>query len=739
MRSASCDSRSDSRSRFHGEANGSHWFEFAANVARRYFFVEVNAGGEAMKDGKERGPSPNEPRVKNRNEARDGSKVYQQVGVHVGDTAFHHNEQIYNVNQGDPPERVHEVALSLLQGGMPRRAEKLFAELVLDGRASTERSYYYILSVLGDRSFNDITSELIKNIKFARKICSDFPVDGWTRAVEVVWRLFRRMQLEFIGQQNDPELTDATSDFAGLSASRQDEITFHMDMILGGVVQGWLEARNKDRMVKERTSSDRAARVWKFFEEEPARPIEYLQETEKAEQRDWVRALFGSVAVVVGLVNLMDGPFHAGLLLDIPLLVAGGGSALWYAIKSESIVRRFVVKEREALLPSDDDESSWGTLSGSFSDDIDELVDFRFGRERPLNSAKWEEYAAGYRYHLKRRIIKQYGGGTKVATTTAALRWLIQWHAMRVAEGWKDRALFDHRETMRVPFRIWAMVALGVLVMAGGFFGILRDQEYLAALFLAPGAFFMAWGVVRIASIRAAENFMRQRAAELHVEEMRGYEEWKERLADRPTDSEIARWLAMDKLYLKMDFLRRAGLSSHDLVEHVVMLEGAPSARRGRVKLGPPRYEAYTVRVLLLTSSGVRAAKVHLDFITGEARNEKRDLFRYDALASARVTEKGMRTTHAEAGIAEPELENLRSRKFNLSLVNGKEISITAGSFRNWFGDKTESESELIEVAFQTSGIESALPILEAVAAEGRHWIERDQLRRKQWSERWDE
>lgn len=691
-----------------------------------------------MKESREGDSSRDEPRVKNRNVASGGAKVDQQVGVHVGDTAFHHNEQIYNINQGDPPERVHEVAFNLLQGGIPRRAEKLFAELVLHGNSSTERIYYYILSVLGDRSFIDLKPDLLTDITYARKTCRHLPQDDWSRAVEVVWKLLRCIQREFGGDRNDRELDDAVGGFGGLSTDRQDEITRHMDMILGGVVQEWLEIRNRDRMIEERTAPDRVKRVWKFFEEEPARPVEYLSTREKADQRDWVRALFGGIGVVMGLVDLVDGPFRVGLLLDIPLLALGGGLTLWYAIKSESMVRQFVVREREALPPSedDDDQTAWGRMTGLFSDDIEKLVNLGFDRERPRGSNNWPEYTAGYRTHLKRRIVEQYRGSR---ATTAALRWLVRWHAERVAAGWEDRALFDHRETMRVPARLRALIGAGVAVMTSGLFTVLRAQEYLAAFFIATGFFFMTWGVVRIASLRSADRFVKLRAAELHAEEMKGYEEWKAELEDRPTDSEIARWLAMDKLYLKMDFLRRAGLSSQDLVEHVVMIEGAPYARRGRVKLGPPRYAAYTVRVLLLTRSGVRAAKVHLDFRTGEARNEKRDLFRYDALASARVSEKGMRTTLADNTTPVPELESLSSRKFNLSLVNGKEISITAGSFRNWLGAKTESDGELIEVAFQTSGVESALPILEAVAAEGRHWIERDQQRRRQWSRRWDE
>jgi hypothetical protein len=144
------------------------------------------------------------------------------------------------------------------------------------------------------------------------------------------------------------------------------------------------------------------------------------------------------------------------------------------------------------------------------------------------------------------------------------------------------------------------------------------------------------------------------------------------------------------------------------------------------------------VRILLLTRKGVRVVRVRLDAFTGEAQNEERFTFKYDAVVSARVTEKGTRTTAVDL-VRNPDVENLRSREFRLVLSGGETVEMKVNSFKSWQRSVQESESDLMDVAYETSGIENALPILEAIAAEGESWIAHEQDRRKQWSHEWDE
>jgi hypothetical protein len=152
------------------------------------------------------------------------------------------------------------------------------------------------------------------------------------------------------------------------------------------------------------------------------------------------------------------------------------------------------------------------------------------------------------------------------------------------------------------------------------------------------------------------------------------------------------------------------------------------------------------VLVFLLTASGVREVKVDLDFLEGEVHNERRNAFRYESLASASVSETGVRVANDRRFVVqttndqEPlEVERLRSRTFRLTLVSGEDITVVVENFKGLSDPVLENESELLNIALQSSGVAAALHILEAVAAEGPDWISREQERRKRWSDNWND
>ncbi|SFB48485.1 hypothetical protein SAMN05216266_113148 [Amycolatopsis marina] len=677
------------------------------------------------------------PPMDNQNVASEGAYVEQQVGVQYGDSTFHHHESVYNFHQGDSPERKHDVGLNHLAGGTPRFAEKIFGSLLWDGHATTERAYYYLLSVLSDRSLHEIHGDLLTGIVDARKICCSLQQDGWRNAFDMVWRLLRYMRHEVDDRLDGGGLQDALDAFGSLPDERQYEITRHLDMVLGGVIQERLEAAQAHHVVTKRMQVNRRSRAWKFFEQDPARPRRFAAPAKKAEQGDWGRALVGGFFVLLGVAALFAGRFSPGVVLGVLLLAAGGYLVVVHGSARESLTLRYAAKLREVSPPAHPLEarSPGHWVSTDFVREVHRLVDVRFSEARPHIAGNWPAYTEGVRAHLKRRFVDLYGNAQVVP---GAISWLIRWHARRVAAGWTSEALFQFRSTLALPARTKILFRVGVGIAVVGLLALLGGDQGSAAVLIGAGGFFAAKGTVRVLGLRKADEIGRAEAEQLFKEEMRGYEEWLKVLADRPTDAEMARWLALDKIYLKTDVVKRAGLTSHDLVEHVVMTEGAKDAMRARVPHGPPRYSSYMVQIFLLTSSGVREARVELDFLTGEAKNERRNLFQYNALASATVTESGMRTTKGEGPQTE-EVERLRSRTFRLSLVNGQHLTVVAENFRSKFDDTLENESELFLVALQSSGIESALPILESVAAEGAEWITREQERRRRWSRDWSE
>jgi hypothetical protein len=661
------------------------------------------------------------PHVENQNVASEGAHVDQQIGVHVGDTTIHHDQRTYHVNQGDSPQRKLEVARNYLNAGAPRPAEEILDELLRSGQTSTEWAYHYALAVLGERSLVDLTGTLLDRVKEARRICSMGSRDMWVDAFDVVWELLRRVY----GGEADSGRDYAFGLLQALPRVRQEEIFRHLNTVIEGVRdEGW-EADLKARMLKERTVSERRSQSEKFFEPDPAEPKPYRPPTLRPAAQDLTRSALALLGVLFGMTLLVTGPFHAGLLIELPLLSVGGYLVLRHGTTAQ--------RNREGQGKQNDAPDFHPT--GKFDRDISAMVDYRFRRVGPKKGSpsaeEWNHHAKSHRTYLKNRIIRSYPSED---IAPANVRWLVDWHAERLYSQWQWqwRGAAADQDLLKAR---WAY-RLGVFAALAGLCGALLAGELLAVLVLVPTGKLVLEHGVRVAATWRANLIAEVEAARVHREEGDEYLALVEKLRDRPNDALIAWWHTLDKFYLVSDAIKRAQLPRQEVVEALVLTERAPFARRSRVQYGPPRYEAYNVHILLLTHHGVRAFKVHLDAHTGEARNEARRVFSYDKIASARVTEKGVRTTTGDA--TESEVEDLKSGTFHMVLMSGEEIELKVDHFKDRQADE-ETEAQFADVAYETSGIKRAIPILESIVSEGENWIVRDRARREQWAHDWDE
>ncbi|AOS63775.1 hypothetical protein [Actinoalloteichus hymeniacidonis] len=662
-----------------------------------------------------------------RNEARDGSTVAQQIGVVYG-TAVH-NENVYHLEPGARPERRHEVARNFLVGGTPRPAEQILADLLREGEVTTERMYHYFLAVVSDRSFHDIKAEHVDLVSVARKTIALLGRDEWSDAFEVIWEFLTYARMRMQGEEEDnAAVLDA---FKALPDARQEEIHLHLQMILSSADQAVLDATRAGRIAVERFSGDRTARAWKFFEPDPAPPRLSMPQATVLERGTWTRAVAGVLLLATALWSAVIGATGVGLAVSLPLLAVGIQLALRHGIVRRAGQAWKQARQSEVTPgPPEEAVSPGHWVPTAFVKDIHRMVDERFSQARPHQAGDWPRYIGGFREHLKRRLVAQYGNARVDASE---IDWLINWHARRVASGWSAQELF--RFPMPHEPRSTRLSALGIGLACLAIAILALNGALVAAVIIGLGGGLAVEAITHLAGLRRADALLLSDAKALFEQEQAAYEQRCQELADRPTDAEMARWLALDKIYLRNDAMRRAKLGEQDLVTHVVMTEGAQGAR-ARVLNGPPRFARYIVQIFLLTRNGVREARVDLEFLSGKASDERRNLFRYEALASASVTEKGSRVTEVLGNVTRP-VESLRSRTFRLTLVNGDAITVVAENFRKPEDDVIENDSDLFSAALQSSGIDTALPILEAVAAEGSHWIARDEERRVRWSRDW--
>ncbi|GAB4587785.1 hypothetical protein [Nocardia sp. IFM 10818] len=637
--------------------------------------------------------------------------VGQQVGVQL-DGAVLHDATFYTYVSGDSPDHRQDVARAHIDGGSPRQAEEILRDLVMNGHATTERAYLYVLSVLSDRPFTDITAEQSRDIRIVMSMAAKEPRDDWQEALEVVDRLLRYAIAEFGQGSVEQELASALQMFGALNADRQDEIARHMDLILGGAVQERLTGERKHQVAVERMSGNRARRAWKFFEADPRPPAKWLTPPTPSSVADWRDAVFGSVALALAMGSMLLDGITVISLIGVVSIVVGCCLAIRCTTVWQTHVRHTDSAWANCVPRPDLQETEFGKL-------VDKC--FRDGD----SSGLWE-ISAGYRECLKRRLQQQYDADD---CRSAELKWLIMWHDTRFGRQYYYPTAESSGTQRAANLRIIGLVVWGSVPI------LLAGIGHFMALLLAVGGWWGIRGIARIRSVSRVRGLLDQDAEVLLTEELTEYYWWIQALADRPTDAEMARWLALDKTHLKNDALRRANLRERDLVTHVVMTERAPYARKARFIDGPPRYEAYLVHVFLLTQYGMRTTRTYLNFTTGDVRNEQRQMCTYDAVASASVVEKGIRKFRADG---HPSTDNLTKRAFRLILLNGtciaevREYSRETGDGGTVAGDEPEDARYA-----QFSAFESALQIFEAVATEGRDWIARDRERRQRWARNW--
>ena len=698
-----------------------------------------------------------------------------QVGVVNGGAVFHGDSTVYQVTKDDPPQRKYEVACNHLAGGSPRIAEGLLTEVVRDGLASTAVAYHYALATLSERSINQLGSAQFEQIRTASGIADRFPHDSWRAAIDVIRDLMTYVTAQEHGHEPDREaLDEVLARFKDLSGQRREEITRHLDMIIGGAVQDRLDRDNSEAVAEARLSGNRSDRAWKFFEATPAEPrLVTPYEDGRIPPRTWVVALIGGIALIGGLVEPVRaaGPGVANAVAAwTALAVLAHGATVWLGarvVASRRLRRRLEVEHGGRRVP-EAVENLHRLGSKRFRADIRRLIQREIVRQHPkqhVEGRRWKDDTERSAQMLYLRLVRTYGSvipdpvyrdayrrAVKREISAWTLHWLVRMHVDRWAKRWADGRFFAFRKVtraeavQRVAGPACGLVALGGVAGAYAALGELSEVGWTSVITVV-GVLLGGVGGADLVGRRLALSRERAECRASLEEERAERKRCLEQLADRPTDAEMARWFDFDKAHLKAVAMKRAGLSNRDVIAHVVLAEGLPRAKRARVIYGPPRYSDYLVLVFLLTENGVREFRFDLQFEIAAVGNEQRASFSYGALVLVEVKEVGVQFAGEKRSIIlvwdnddttllESRQGTVLSRALHLSLQNSRDISLVVENFEE-LSDKEENPEQLEELAFGASGITSALRILEAVAVEGREWIKEERRRRDRGFEEW--
>ena len=687
----------------------------------------------------------------NVNVAEADAQVTAQIGVVHGDVTF------YTLDGQDGPEGKYRIGRNYLAGNMPREAERLILEAFIAGYVSTEVSYYWSLAILSNRSFDHLTEENFDHLTQAFAAVESDEPDAWSAALGAVYHLIQSLIAQ--EEQIEPDLEEfdaALLRYAQLPPDRRDEVRRHLEMVLAGAIQDQIEDQDAVEVARKRMGNDRQGRVWKFFEPAPEPPRPLAPPELEPNSQDAGKVVGGAALALA--CALLGGEYLMGgnpFLFAASLLLFCGGAYLLvrYGLEQRLLVARAGWTEARftGRVPDETPARPASRRESAFRTGIARLLTIRFHDHVPENgrdASVWNQESAGIRTTLVREIVEQYSAGSGVLPRVGTLDWLARWHADRVFASWKKGELFENRRRFTVPRRTarssaagMAMLVLGVLLTA---WNTLAVAPFFGPLLTAAwaGATVLVWqggaAIRQRSAVRTAHEEESHRRLEA---EQQAFDNWLVVLGDRPSDAEMATWLDYDKAHVKATAMRHFNLANRDLVAHVILTGPTRFSDRARVVFGPPRYSDYIVQVFLLAENGVRQFSVHLDLGAGAIIGEDRQVFPYDAITSARAKEFCIRMDgERQENVSLEDAYRRRttsdklvfSQKFTLTLDNRESIEIVVGNVDEGLLDRMrEDPRHFLELTRDTSGVNSAVRILENIAADRGDWVQKERERRR--------
>ncbi|MCA2191017.1 hypothetical protein [Nonomuraea cavernae] len=610
------------------------------------------------------------------------------------------------------PQETFKVGLNSLRGGMAQEArEHIRDAVILRDYVNGRSCFYLLLALLSGRTLQQVPPNEIAMLRCVRSALKDD--DEWTDAIKLVDHLLTSRPTEGGAADVEKELQELTDE-------QRNDVLQHMEMFLDSSAEDALWARAFDEARSDRWAKDRLRRAWKFFQPEPAGARVRPADPVRIRPGTWTGATVTTALalVTVGFIGATAWQ-HAGTAAVSALLALAAGcyASVRSGVEWRCRKERRQAKDREYL------RRPAATTSGDgFASKIDRQFDHYFALYTPRGAdrAQWLSETAGVRRALRDEVVTIYRESTVNAKRVA---WLTRYLVADVARRWQAGTLWDYRKETRVPMLVKGMCVLAAMAaaVAGAF--LVWSGAHVRPFQVSPAALAavaLVWSAARV-WLRIAAEYRRHSVDEAEKKSLlagrqAAFDRWKRRLADRPDDLEMARWLECDRKALMEEAMGLYRLKRHDVLAHAfIEAPATPSYDRARVEKGPWRYSKYKILLFLLTKDGVRQLTVHLDFRKATFPSRARTNYRYDAFTSVQVAE----TDNGE-------------NVFELTLTNGDPIRVKVTDPPT---DVTENEDKdpqgASQVTLGTAGLDNALHVLEGVAAEGKEWIVFERQREK--------
>ncbi|MFB9837778.1 hypothetical protein [Actinoallomurus acaciae] len=635
------------------------------------------------------------------NVAKD-SNVWVQAGVVHGGVHF-------TLPPGASAEEKFELGVRFLKSNVPSKAWKLINEAVDGGYRTNRSSFYWRLALVSGRTWNELSREetdLLRNRKNLTDLTGD---DAWADGVRTIDRLLDSVQRP----EADPQVL--WKEFRELGGEQGDLVERHLQLFLDGPLRDQMWGRALERANRDQKAGGRQDRVWKFFHPDPApprgRPTRPPEVSSALRLWSWAAtAVFALTVVDIGylLAQASRVPALLAYLLCLPAgyLVAHDGVE-W---RHRTVRRR--AKDQEFRTPPRHRNSA---PPGGFASRVDR--DFRryFAKYAPdgIERHIWLAETAGLRRTMRDELVEVY---REQRIGAEKITWLIRHRVADVRTRWEKDTLWSHQWELATPLATRVRAVLGLVVLSaggvwavGGAVSAAPPHAAYATVLMLAGGWVAAQGRLHISLERRRAAADEAEKEQRRRREQDAFERWRQKLANRPDDAQMAAWLDCDRKVLLEEALRHYRLAMSDVVAYAFIETPAPSTERARERRGPWRYRGYRLLLFILTADGVREVTVRLDFERGTFHDRHRANYRYEAVAAVRVR-------HNDDD----------ERTFDLALMNGQQVSVQVTGPGMEEPPEGETTAEVSEVTLDASGLHHTLHVLEGIAAEGKTWFSRE-------------
>ncbi|MFI6927255.1 hypothetical protein ACIBIZ_45495 [Nonomuraea spiralis] len=645
------------------------------------------------------------------------------VGVQAGTV---HNLTVYERDPWDSPETTFRKGVSFLKGRMPGPARRMINDAKV-GYATNEVYFYWLLAMVSRRTRHELTKDEAAQLRDRHALMRLRGEDPWRDGVRIIDRL-----LESAGKAEE-DIRVVVKDLDALREPQRSLILEHLELYLDGPIEDHLWHRALSKAKTDQMAGGRENRIWKFFHPAPAAPLCRKPRPPETSLGCWARAVAATVVLLMatghlGYLILQSG--RALLMAAYVLGLAGASVGARETAHWRHRVERRRAKDREYRRGRS--EAERGVVGrrikeqprhktkaerGSFARRAEHRINHYFAKYVPrgMDRDDWLAETEGMRRSLRDELTEVYGE-TRVGVEKIA--WLIRHRASEAATRQRKGMLWSYRRELAAPLGTKARAILGLLTLAGAGgwaavgtvpVGPLPAIGTILLLLISGWICSRTWLHIVLEQRRYAADQAESLSA--YQGDLEALARWRARLKDKPDDEEVATWLDCDRKVLLEEALRHYKLTMSGVIAHAFIEAPAPGSERARLRGGPWRYKNYQLLVFLVTQEGVRQLTVTLDFLKGTFHDRQRLNYRFEAVASVRVKQSD------DGG-----------RDFQLALMNGNEISVEVNSGMEEL-QQGERPGAVSEVSLDAAGLPHTLHVLEAIAAEGKKWVDQRELR----------